>query len=148
MADTFTKEQRSRAMAAIKSKHTKPEMLVQKMLHAAGFRYRLHYKGLPGQPDLVFPRYKAVIFIHGCYWHYHGCTLSHLAKSNTDYWLPKIKRNLERDKQHVNALLESGWRVLIVWECAIRGKNKLEPATLLKRITAWLDSDKPTACIG
>ncbi len=146
--DKYDKTTRSRMMAAVASTHTKPEMVVRSLLFGAGLRYRLHGRGLPGKPDIVLTKHKAAIFVHGCFWHYHGCALSRMPSSNKDYWQPKIKGNLERDKRHVNALLESGWRVLIVWECAIRGKNKLEPATLLDRITAWLNSDEPSASIG
>jgi DNA mismatch endonuclease (patch repair protein) len=104
-------------MAAIRSKDTKPEMIVRKTLHAAGFRYRLHRKDLPGKPDIVLSRYKIAVFVNGCFWHGHTCGDGHLPKSNPAYWGPKIRRNIERDHAHYVALNSLGWRVVVIPEC-------------------------------
>lgn len=146
--DKYDKATRSKMMAAVASKHTKPEIIVRSLLFRAGFRYRLHKRNLPGRPDMVLPKYNAVIFVHGCFWHFHGCNSSRMPSSNKDYWHPKIKRNLERDQQHIEQLLNDGWRVLTIWECAIRGKQKLEPSALLARVIQWLNSNKQTDSIG
>lgn len=116
-------------MAAIRSKDMKPEMIVRSLVHRMGYRYRLHRKGLAGKPDLVFGRRKKVIFVHGCYWHQHSdpdCKISRLPKSNLDYWLPKLQRNVERDKQNIASLAESGWDVLTVWECETKNASALQ----------------------
>ncbi len=127
MADRVTPEQRSRMMRAIRSKDTAPEMKVRRLVHGMGYRYRLHRKDLPGKPDLVFgPRRKAV-FVHGCYWHGHGCSRGGTgAKSNQAYWGPKITRNRERDARNGRALREAGWDVLTVWECETKDTAALE----------------------
>ena len=107
-------------MRAIRSKDTKPELAIRHELHRRGYRYRLHMKGLPGTPDLVFTRRRAVIFVHGCYWHAHGCSVAGAApKSNTSYWSPKLARNKARDARNVKALVTAGWRVLVIWECEL-----------------------------
>lgn len=120
MVDTFTKEARSQIMARIRSKNTKPELQLRKALFALGLRYRLHSAQLPGCPDLVFQKYKTVVFVHGCFWHWHGCKRSRIPETNTDYWRKKIARNQARDREHVKALGALGWRVLIVWECTLK----------------------------
>lgn len=104
-------------MAAIRSKGTKVELQVRRQLHAAGFRFRLHRKDLPGKPDIVLPKYRTVIFVNGCFWHGHTCADGHLPKTNTAYWGPKIAGNLERDRRNNEALREMGWRVEVVYEC-------------------------------
>lgn len=115
-----TDEVRSRTMRAVKGKDTKPEMTVRRMLHASGFRYRLHAKYLPGKPDLVFPSRRKVIFVHGCWWHGHDCARgARPAKSNCHYWATKIGRNVDRDARHMVDLQSSGWKPLVVWECEI-----------------------------
>lgn len=113
-------------MRAIRSSDTKPELQVRKLVHRCGYRYRLHVKNLPGKPDLVFPGRKAVIFIHGCFWHMHECQGVRLPKSNTEYWYPKLARNRERDAQHIESLTGLGWRILTIWECEIGDLDKLE----------------------
>lgn len=126
-------------MAAIKSKDTSIELIIRKALHQKGFRYRLHNKSLPGKPDLVFPRYNCVIFVHGCFWHGHGkCRIARIPKSNVDFWFQKINRNQKRDKQHIRTLLAEGWRVLIVWECALKGSRKLPLKTVIVNIERWI----------
>jgi DNA mismatch endonuclease (patch repair protein) len=118
--DIVTKTQRSKNMAAIRSKDTKPEKRVRSFLHANGLRFRLHVKDLPGKPDLVFRRYKTVVFIHGCFWHGHSpCKIARTPKSNLEYWVPKIQRNIIRDARNKKTLQKLGWRVITIWECSI-----------------------------
>lgn len=118
--DIVSPEMRTRMMAGIKGKNTKPEMIVRRLVHGMGFRFRLHRKDLPGSPDLVFPRLKKVIFVHGCFWHRHPeCRLAYTPKSNTQFWLRKLEGNMRRDAIAVQALSTLGWRVLIVWECEV-----------------------------
>jgi DNA mismatch endonuclease, patch repair protein len=138
MADIVSLEKRSQMMAGIKGINTKPERLIRSLLHKSGFRFRLHQKKLPGRPDLVFFKYKAVIFVHGCFWHGHNCALFKIPSSNTKFWLDKIAGNKERDIKDVSNLNTSGWRVMTVWECAIRGKGKLSTHELCKTCTEWL----------
>ena len=106
-------------MAAIRSKDTRPEILVRRAVHAAGFRFRLHSKKLPGSPDLVFRRHRVAAFVHGCFWHGHGCRVQHIPKTNTDYWLAKIARNSQRDESNITLLDQAGWHVVVLWECGI-----------------------------
>jgi DNA mismatch endonuclease (patch repair protein) len=113
-------------MRQIKSKGMKPEMTVRKMVHAMGYRYRLHSPTLPGKPDLVFPRLKSVIEVRGCFWHQHqGCVDSHVPKSRIEYWLPKLQRNGERDRKNLQTLKNLGWRVLVLWECEVTESKNL-----------------------
>lgn len=125
MVDSLSKAERSVRMARIRGKDTKPELLLRRALHALGLRYRLHGKGLPGRPDLVFPRHRAVVFVHGCFWHRHdGCKVASTPKSNTEFWEAKFARNVERDADHVSDLEAQDWRVFVVWECELTGKGK------------------------
>ena len=119
VADTVSPEKRSDVMRRVRSKDTSPEMAVRQALHKQGFRYRLHQAKLPGKPDLVLPKHRTIIFVHGCLWHWHGCKNSRMPNSNVDYWERKIARNMERDTSHRAALENAGWRVVIIWECAI-----------------------------
>jgi len=113
-------------MRAVKSVDTGPEMIVRRMLHKLGYRYRLHRKDLPGKPDLVFPSRKAVIFVHGCFWHAHNCKRgARTPKTNTQYWIDKIRRNVERDAQAIINLKAAGWRVLVIWECELKDIDRL-----------------------
>ena len=117
---------RSRNMSMIKSANTSPEKTVRSVLHKLGFRFRLHRKDLPGTPDIVMPKYKMIIMVHGCFWHQHAnCPRSHKPKSNKGYWLPKLKRNIERDKKAKMDLESKGWKVLIIWECETYDIDKL-----------------------
>ena len=126
MADVHTKEVRSYNMSRIRGKNTKPEMLVRKYLFAHGFRYRLHSKNLPGKPDIVLPKYKTVIFVHGCFWHGHqDCKYFVVPKTRTDWWLNKINGNKANDAKKIQALEQAGWKVLVVWECQLK-PGKLE----------------------
>lgn len=121
MADVHDKATRSYNMSRIKGKDTKPEMLVRKFLFSKGFRYRLHDKKLPGKPDIVFPKYKTVIFINGCFWHGHeGCKYFVVPKTRTEWWLEKILGNIQNDNIKVCALKELGWRVITIWECELK----------------------------
>jgi DNA mismatch endonuclease (patch repair protein) len=125
-------------MAAIKGKDTRPEMMVRRGLHNAGFRYRLHVAKLPGKPDLIFPKYKAVVFIQGCFWHQHQCSMFHWPKSRTEWWMKKISANRAHDEAVQDKLRELGWRVLLVWECALKGKNRYSTEQWLEFIIMWL----------
>lgn len=125
MADRFSEEQRSYVMGRIKSKDTKPEMILRKSLHQLGFRYRLHSSDLPGKPDLIFPKFRICIFVHGCFWHRHeGCPRSTMPKTNTLFWQEKFHRNKNRDTENVIRLIDLGWRVEIVWECELSTHEK------------------------
>ncbi len=116
-------------MAAVRAKNTRPEIAVRGLIHRMGYRYRLHRKGLPGRPDLVFPGRRAVIFVHGCFWHRHPdptCPLARMPKSRLDFWRPKLEANRERDSANVSRLAEQGWRTLVVWECQLREMAQVE----------------------
>ncbi|RFU13349.1 DNA mismatch endonuclease Vsr [Rhodobacteraceae bacterium W635] len=130
---------RSEMMSRIGSRNTKPEMVVRKGLHAAGFRYRLHARNLPGSPDIVLPKYRSVILVHGCFWHAHeGCRNFRLPKSNTDFWREKLVLNAERDTRQLKELQDAGWRTLVVWECATRDFSTKK---LVETIAAWLHQE-------
>jgi len=120
MSDTKTPEERSWNMSRIRSKNTKPEETVRRYLFSQGLRYRKNDNRLPGKPDIVLPKYKAVIFVNGCFWHMHNCSRARLPKSNLEYWESKIKRNVERDQRNYQKLSEQGWRVLVIWECELK----------------------------
>ena len=141
MADIVDKATRSRMMSGIRGKNTRPELFIRKALHKKGFRYKLHDKRLPGKPDLVFPRYRAVILVHGCFWHGHDCSLFKWPSTREEFWQAKIRRNREKDLEVLADLESSGWRVLVVWECAIKGRGKLVETELLDSLERWLDSD-------
>ena len=138
MADVVSPEVRSRMMSGIRGKDTKPEMVVRRGLHARGFRFRLHDKRLPGKPDLVFPKYRAVIFVHGCFWHGHDCDLFKWPKTREAFWREKINRNSERDRRTIGLLLGVGWSVKVVWECEVRQRVL---ADLEDEIAFWLTRD-------
>jgi DNA mismatch endonuclease (patch repair protein) len=134
-------------MAAIRSSHTKPELQIRKALHGAGFRYRLHAKELPGRPDLVLARYRSAIFINGCFWHQHDCHLFKWPATREEFWREKIGRNVENDARALLALQEAGWRVGTVWECAIKGRTRLDPVAAMQRLASWIESDEKTITI-
>lgn len=125
-------------MATIRSTDTRPELAVRRGLHARGFRYRLHSKGLPGSPDLVLRRYRTVVFVHGCFWHGHDCALFRMPRSRTEYWQEKIRRNRERDAAAVERLESTGWRCLTVWECALRNGGGEALAAVIDETAAWI----------
>lgn len=136
MADRITPETRSRNMAAIRGSNTKPELTVRRFLHARGFRFRLHRKGLPGKPDIVLPKYRTAIFVHGCFWHLHGCKNTVIPKTHTEWWTAKLEDNRARDERNHTQLEALGWRVIIVWECDIT------PAKL-NRLAATIPAKQP-----
>lgn len=133
VADTVSAAMRSEIMSRVRSKDTAPEMLVRRLVHRAGFRYRLHVAALPGRPDLVFPSRKKVIFVHGCFWHSHaGCRHARIPKSRASFWVAKLVANKERDERNLHALTAAGWKVLVLWECELRD------ADLMKKIEEFL----------
>jgi len=148
MTDIVSPATRSRMMAGIKGKDTKPELLVRKALHARGFRYKLHDKNLPGKPDLVFPKYKAVIQINGCFWHKHDCHIFKWPKSKQEFWRNKILGNVERDKRKLAEIEGMGWRVLTVWECCFKGKTKPPFEECIETIVTWLEAGKDSCEIS
>ncbi len=143
--DVLTPQQRSHCMSRISGKNTKPEVLVRKALFALGFRYRLHRRDLPGTPDLVFPKHRAVILIHGCFWHGHGCRLFVAPKTNRKFWITKITGNQRRDLEKHNELIHLGWRVLTIWECGLRGTGKKPLGVITREIRSWLTSSSKTS---
>lgn len=112
-------------MQAVKSKDTGPELAVRRLLHGMGYRFRLHRRDLPGTPDIVLPKYREAIFVHGCFWHSHGCSKGQPPKSRHDYWLPKLEQNVERDRRKIEQLEREGWKVLVVWQCETKDKEAL-----------------------
>lgn len=141
MTDVVDVETRSRMMANIRSKNTSPEILIRKALHARGFRFRVHVKKLPGTPDLVLPKYKAVIFIHGCFWHGHNCRYFRIPQTRHEFWMEKIAKNQVRDRQQLAALRVLNWRVLVIWECAVRTMKKQIAPVLIDSVVYWLLQD-------
>lgn len=144
--DTVDKTTRSKIMSKIGQKNTGPEIRLRRSLHGFGFRYKLHDKRLPGSPDIVLSRLKTVIFVHGCFWHRHGCKASTVPDSNKEFWSMKFKANVERDRQNISALLTAGWRVVVVWECALRGKD-VDMESVTRVISEWLKSELSTLTI-
>lgn len=138
MTDVLTMEQRQLNMSRIRGRDTKPEMLVRRGLHARGLRYRLHDRKLPGRPDLVFARHRTVVFVHGCFWHAHGCSLFTLPATRQDFWRKKLEGNAERDRKAIDTLQAAGWRVLVIWECALRGPGRLGDTTVLDRAARYI----------
>ncbi|MFT3669674.1 MAG: very short patch repair endonuclease [Pseudoxanthomonas sp.] len=141
MADIVSPDVRSRMMSGIRARNTKPEMLLRRALHARGLRFRLHRKDLPGKPDLVFPKWRAVVFVHGCFWHGHDCPLYREPGTRTEFWRAKIETNRRNDARAEALLREVGWRVATVWECAMRGKPEA-PEHIAARVGDWLDSQQ------
>ena len=141
MPDVVSAEVRSRMMSGIHGTNTKPEIIVRTGLHSRGFRYRKNDKSLPGKPDLVFAKYQAVIFVNGCFWHGHNCHLFKWPSTRVDFWRKKIERNQEKDEESLCALHSAGWRVLTIWECALKGKEKLLFESVLDSASCWLEKD-------
>jgi DNA mismatch endonuclease, patch repair protein len=132
--DTLSPQERSKRMGLVRSKNTKPEWVVRRLVHGLGFRYRLHVRSLPGNPDLVFPKRRKIIFVHGCFWHRHGtCKFTRWPKSRMEFWGPKLEKNYERDQVNLRALRTLGWKVLVIWECQLD-----DTARLASRITTFL----------
>lgn len=138
MTDVVDKKTRSRMMSGIRAKNTKPEILIRSLLHQRGYRFRLHVRDLSGQPDIVLKKYRAVIFIHGCFWHRHECHLFKWPKTRPEFWKNKINRNHENDSRALHDLKASGWRVCIIWECSIKGANK-DMKKIIMRLESWLN---------
>ncbi|WP_312252579.1 very short patch repair endonuclease [Stenotrophomonas sp.] len=138
MADSLTPEQRSAQMSRIRGSNTKLEVLVRKGLHARGLRYRLGGAKLPGRPDIVLPKYRTVVFVHGCFWHGHDCPLYRLPKTRPEFWADKIGKNRARDQRVTSELEAMGWGVLTVWECSLRGKTAIGQASFLDQLAKTL----------
>lgn len=126
MSDIYSKSKRSDIMSKISGKETKPEILVRKFLFSKGFRFRKNVKELPGKPDIVLPKYKTIIFVHGCFWHGHSCKRGTLPETNHEFWQEKIDKNIERDNHNIFELIEKGWNVIIVWQCEIKNKANMD----------------------
>ena len=147
MTDIVDKQTRSRMMAGIKGKDTKPELVLRRALHARGFRYRLHSKNVPGRPDLVFQKHHAIIFVHGCFWHRHeGCRYTTTPSTRPEFWQTKFDANVARDRSVHDQLLDAGWRVATVWECALRRPE--ETALAANLLATWLRSSAAEIQIG
>ena len=140
MADIVPAEVRSRMMSGIRGKNTKPELILRTGLHAAGFRFRIHVADLPGKPDIVLPRFRAVIFAHGCFWHGHDCHLFKMPSTRRDFWQAKIDRNREVDVRNQSQLADAGWRKAVVWECALKGRARLAHDEVIDSCAKWLQS--------
>lgn len=147
MPDIVDRAIRSRMMAGIRSVNTKPELIIRKGLHQLGYRYRLHSKEVPGKPDIVLPAWKAVVFIHGCFWHGHNCRFFKLPQTRTEFWSLKIESNRKRDGIVAETLGKAGWRQLTIWECAVRGKKSVEIDKVIKIADRWIRSKKETLTI-
>lgn len=132
---------RSRMMSRIGNRNTKPEIQIRRMLHARGFRFRLQRKDLPGRPDIILPKYNAIIFVNGCFWHGHDCHLFRWPKTRPEFWRKKIVGNIDRDRKNISKLTQQGWRVYTVWECSLRGKEQVQTERFYQSLLDWLLSD-------
>lgn len=141
MADIVSADVRSRMMSGIKGRNTKPELILRSGLHKLGFRFRLHAPDLPGKPDIVFPRYNAALLAHGCFWHGHDCHLFKLPSTRQEFWRTKIERNRTVDARAMSALTGMGWRVGVVWECALKGRTRLPLDDVIRACAEWLRGD-------
>ncbi len=146
--DTVDKATRSRIMARVGQRDTGPELRLRSALHRMGFRYRLHDKKLPGSPDIVFPKFGAAIFVHGCFWHSHGCKYSTKPATRKKFWQDKFKANIKRDKRKAEELMADGWRVLVVWECALKSRDELIVERVLNSVVEWLTSEETYGEMG
>lgn len=147
LVDVVDAATRSRMMSGIRGRDTKPEKLIRSELHRRGFRFRLHSHGLAGRPDLVLPKYRVAVFVHGCFWHGHDCSLFRLPETRRDFWRTKIARNRERDAEVKHAMLAAGWRHLTVWECAFRGAGEDALTRTAKSAAVWIRSRRKSAVI-
>ena len=138
MSDIVDKVTRSRMMSGIRGKNTKPEIFIRKGLHALGFRYRLHSPKLPGKPDIILPKYKAIILINGCFWHAHNCHLFKWPSTRKEFWEAKILSNKKRDRDNLKQYSDAGWKTLVIWECALKGKTKLPVKAVFDLIMHWI----------
>lgn len=138
--DTVSKATRSKIMASVGRQNTGPEIRLREALHKLGLKYRLNCRDFPGSPDMVLPKYKAIIFVHGCFWHAHACKFTSTPSSRKKFWTEKFKTNHIRDKQKINLLMADNWRVLVLWECAFKRKNEYEFGEVLSMVMSWLNS--------
>lgn len=143
MTDTLTGEQRSQRMAAVRQRDTKPEQEVRSLLHRAGFRFRLTDRRLPGSPDIVLRRWRVAVFVNGCFWHGHDCHLYRLPATRTEFWRAKTVANVKRDERVVSELRAAGWRIITVWQCALKGRTRLTPAELSAALVAAVNCNTP-----
>ena len=143
--DVVDKKTRSRMMSGIRGKNTQPELIIRKALFSQGFRYKLHDKNLPGKPDLVFPKYHSLVFIHGCFWHGHNCHLFKWPSTRPEFWKKKINTNKKVDKRNYKKLKKEGWHIMTIWECAVKGKKRKPIENIIYSTTKWIkyeDRDK------
>lgn len=148
MPDIVDSATRSRMMSGIRGKNTRPELLIRSLLHRNGFRFRLHVNDLPGRPDIVMPRHRCVVLVNGCFWHGHNCALFKWPGTRIEWWRNKIERNRMNDGRSQEALLEAGWRIAVVWECAIKGRERIPESDIADTLTAWLrSSEQPSLVI-
>lgn len=138
MPDVVDSQTRSRMMSGIRGKNTRPEMRVRSLLHRNGFRFRLHASDLPGKPDIVLPRYRSVVLVNGCFWHGHDCPLFRWPGTREEWWREKIQRNRTNDSRNQQALQEADWRVAVVWECALKGRERIPEDEIATTLAAWL----------
>ncbi len=142
MMDVVSSKKRSQMMAGIHARNTKPEIAIRRLLHKSGFRFRIHNDELPGKPDIVLKKYRAIIFVHGCFWHRHQCHLFKWPKTRAEFWKTKINRNVLNDKKAIRDLHIADWRICVVWECSVKGTKKKSSSHMEKLIKNWLDSNK------
>jgi len=138
LADIVSSDKRSEMMSGIRGKNTKPELFIRRGLFKRGFRFRVHVSQLPGKPDIVLPRYKAIILVNGCFWHVHGCSLFKWPSSRVDFWRNKLVETRKHDTESLRKLKATGWRILVIWECAIKGKGKWSTDKLLEATEKWI----------
>lgn len=141
MPDIVDPATRSRMMSGIRGKNTRPELVIRSLLHKQGFRFRLHVRELPGKPDIVLPKYRAVVLVNGCFWHGHDCALFKWPQTRADWWREKLERNRSNDLRARTALREEGWRVAVVWECSLKGSERLELSQVERLLVDWLRSN-------
>ena len=141
MVDVHDTARRSFNMSRIQGKNTKPELVIRRGLHQMGFRYRLHVKNLPGRPDMVLAKYRAIILINGCFWHRHNCHLFKWPETRAEFWKAKIESNVNRDNRNLNVYRAKGWKVLIIWECAMKGRSRRDLAEVIQTAANWLQYD-------
>lgn len=142
MTDVVDAQTRSRMMAGIRGANTRPEMVIRRGLHRAGFRYRLHVRKIPGRPDIVLPKYEAIVLVNGCFWHGHNCPLYRIPSTRREFWKEKVRQNRLRDRRNLHIYRESGWRVAIVWECALKGPDQIGDDVVIERLHRWLLSKR------
>jgi DNA mismatch endonuclease (patch repair protein) len=147
VTDVHDPQTRSRNMAAVRSRNTKPELMIRKALHASGLRYRINVRDLPGKPDIVLPRHRALVFVHGCFWHRHECDLFRWPESRPEFWRDKLNTNAARDITSAEALEKGGWRQAVIWECALKGRKKRDFQDTMQRLIAWIRSDEQAITI-